>query len=597
MPFIPHKGMKRASPGGNNTRAHTRHARQVQDRAAFVPTSPGPGTGTGDFLSNYGVNQEAQAERAFRHAFDTLNIDDTPILEREAGGTPLPTPKGTRDSPRRRSSDGQRVPPARYTRRMKTSTSHPRGASNHPGRRPVARTLVFGRATAGPSRTPTPTGTARETGPTSTPPRAPRATRAPAAAAAGHEQEVLDARTRRHTADALRQRYLDDIHTGPDYEKFKAKVAEFSIPGGQWGGGQRSCDPWLGQAHELLQDYRREGTWTRYLPSWRKATLLLTKWLSDDKHMFPQHPFWGFNVATLRLREARDYVTGVVAHTYYHSATMTGPSAMAYAINLACRINGIPVGSDHRVTVILEAAKRLRTKSIVKKAGFTFEEVKQINAKWGAHEQIGKRMISLAVCMGFLGLFRWADLAVINVGGIFFTEYGILVCVPIRKNQQVYPTWVAIADTKAPYGVVARLKRMLRDLGYNNIPEHGLIEGATEYLFRDVVPLDGHTHEHKRRDGFSPQSTGRRSMTKHAYSHYLSRFRAALVECCGFAKGTARDFGTHSVRSGGDTHLFNCGYGPEQRREVGDWATALVERDYLRLRCEQMFAMVRAAGL
>jgi hypothetical protein len=94
MPFIPHKGMKRASPGGNNTRAHTRHARQVQDRAAFVPTSPGPGTGTGDFLSNYGVNQEAQAERAFRHAFDTLNIDDTPILEREAGGIPLPTPKG-----------------------------------------------------------------------------------------------------------------------------------------------------------------------------------------------------------------------------------------------------------------------------------------------------------------------------------------------------------------------------------------------------------------------------------------------------------------------------------------------------------------------
>jgi hypothetical protein len=86
-------------------------------------------------------------------------------------------------------------------------------------------------------------------------------------------------------------------------------------------------------------------------------------------------------------------------------------------------------------------------------------------------------------------------------------------------------------------------------------------------------------------------------MTKTAYNHYLSRFRAALQDCCSMNKKEADMFGMHSMRSGGDTHLFNQGFSQEARMAVGGWATALVERGYLRLRTSEMYDLTREAGL
>jgi hypothetical protein len=411
-----------------------------------------------------------------------------------------------------------------------------------------------------------------------------------------HESAVLDDHDRANLSNSLRQLWLQQEHEGPSFEKLKSTVQEFMLPGGNWSKGTRSCDVFLDRAQELVSDYRREGTWTRYLPSWRKARLLLTKWLNDDRHYYPEHTFWGFNARTLRLPEARDYLTAVVAHTYMYSVTMTGPETMGYALNLMCHINDIPVVADFRVKVIKQAAKRLRTKAVTKKAGLSFEELKQINEKWGGHEQSGKRMVALAAALGFVALLRYSDLAVINIGGIFFTGEGVLICVPVRKNSQIYPTWVCVADTFHEHSVVNRLKQFLRELKFV-IPVHGCIN-TRKYLFRDVVSATGHSHAHKRVDIVDPSPlAGARSLNKLAYSHYLSRFQEALHDCCGMQKTTTRYFGTHSFRSGGDTHLFNMGMTMAQRMDIGRWATALVERGYLRLRCKQMFAMVRQAGL
>ena len=90
---------------------------------------------------------------------------------------------------------------------------------------------------------------------------------------------------------------------------------------------------------------------------------------------------------------------------------------------------------------------------------------------------------------------------------------------------------------------------------------------------------------------------GRRSLTKKDYNTYLGRFRAALHQCCGFSKAVCREFGLHSLRSGGDTHLYNIGLPASVRMEIGQWATPTVERGYLRTRIENTLQLIRAAGL
>ena len=201
-------------------------------------------------------------------------------------------------------------------------------------------------------------------------------------------------------------------------------------------------------------------------------------------------------------------------------------------------------------------------------------------------------MIALvAVSMGFLGLLRWADLAVINIGSIFWTKEGVLVCIPIRKNSQIFPTWVVIADTHAPDSCVARLRDMVRFLGHD-IPDFGTIN-TTQWLFRPIE-LNGRRGRASN-NAETMGGHGRRAMGRKHYSSYLKMFRAALCACCKMSPCDAALFGTHSVRSGGDTHLFNMGFNGPQRRDIGVWASELVERGYLRLHCRQMFAMIRAA--
>jgi hypothetical protein len=414
---------------------------------------------------------------------------------------------------------------------------------------------------------------------------------------ATHEQHVLETKERRDLSDRMRQLWMKQQHKGADFEKLQSQVAEFVLPGGSWSSGQgRVIDSILHDAEKLIADYRCAGTWRRYLPSWRFAQILLTKWLQEDKHLYvDQYPFWGLNARTLRLPEARDYLVAVVAHKFQTSETATGVATMSHALNLMLTINSIEVNHDFRTKVVKQVAKRLRTKAVKKMAGLSFEEAKQINAKWGKHKQRGKRMLSLAVCLGFVALLRFADLAVINIGGIFFTDEGVLICVPVRKNAQIYPTWIAVADTHKPDSVVQRLKDMITELGHT-VPLRGCIN-TCEYLFRDIVTADNYTHEHRRTDVLRPGDHGGRSLTKLAYDHYKSRFRAALEQCCGMTKTAARLFGMHSMRSGGDTHLFNMGFSSQARRDIGGWATDLVERGYLRMRCKQMFDLARQAGL
>ena len=78
---------------------------------------------------------------------------------------------------------------------------------------------------------------------------------------------------------------------------------------------------------------------------------------------------------------------------------------------------------------------------------------------------------------------------------------------------------------------------------------------------------------------------------------YLRGFRAAVRICCGFGPKAVMEIGTQSLRSGGDTWLHAQGMTAEERRDVGQWATPLVERGYLRRTLTERLAFMRPTGL
>ena len=75
-----------------------------------------------------------------------------------------------------------------------------------------------------------------------------------------------------------------------------------------------------------------------------------------------------------------------------------------------------------------------------------------------------------------------------------------------------------------------------------------------------------------------------------------SECRTAAREVCDFSPEAAEELGTQSLRAGGDTFLHACGLTAEQRRDVGQWATPLVERGYLRRTLREKLVFMRASG-
>jgi hypothetical protein len=56
-------------------------------------------------------------------------------------------------------------------------------------------------------------------------------------------------------------------------------------------------------------------------------------------------------------------------------------------------------------------------------------------------------------------------------------------------------------------------------------------------------------------------------------------------------------FATQSARAGGDTALHAAGASVELRRDIGQWATPLIERGYLRLRIRARLQFMQTFGL
>jgi hypothetical protein len=351
-------------------------------------------------------------------------------------------------------------------------------------------------------------------------------------------------------------------------------------------------------AHDAIGRSKAEGTWRRYLPLWRKARQYMTaKLLGNGK---------AFNCANLRADQR--YVLAAVTHKYRSDNTLTGTNMMCCAVKWAMKLNNIELDHEFHLNAIVQVARLERSGVVSKKKGITASHVRRVCDAWGnvdrlpyhafssAADKRGLRylMMAAAIGVGFMTLCRFSDLATMCVGGIFWCEEGVQICLTIRKNnQQGTPEWHPIADSGRPNSVVAVLRRYVRSLGYV-IPSLGCIDNRRSFLFRPVTYDSGHSHRSRQ----SPRLGDGRQMLRFApspdYNAFLGALRHALESCCGMSKQQAKAYGTQSLRSGGDTHLWRCGIPAEIRRELGRWATPSVEYGYLRLGVSERLALVQA---
>ena len=401
-----------------------------------------------------------------------------------------------------------------------------------------------------------------------------------------HEDAVLRQRDLRNQANWVRQQHVRRQRAAAEDPRMAKLVRSFRIPGGSWAdpSDPLACDEWLEEAWPLVTEWRAHTTWRRYAPAWRKAR----RWLKRQCKASGKE----FCVAT--FREYPRFLSAMAVWALRTSTAQTAVESVVLATRMALRLNGLEVADDVITRIARESARRSRGTMTRKKAGFTVDMVKAINAEWGAKSApLARRMVALAIVIGFLGLLRFSDLRVICISGILWMREGVVIVLPVRKNAQTQPSLVFVAETGEPTGAVARLRAMVTELAGRAPPREGVLQDS-RFLFRQIRRVNGYTHPHRMEQTVG---TGRVMLDDSGYSAYLHGFRRAARCCCGFGAEAAKELGTQSLRSGGDTYLHAMGVSAEERRDVGQWATPLVERGYLRRTLKEKLSFMRETGL
>jgi hypothetical protein len=360
-------------------------------------------------------------------------------------------------------------------------------------------------------------------------------------------------------------------------------VEEFFIDGGARTDPGTAWAPYLALATDLLGDWRADSTWRRYSARWRKVKQFLTHMLALE----------GLELCADALRAHKDLFPAVAAWAYQESTAVTAVETAVLALRMCLRINGIAFDDDVRTRAVREAARRNRTKATIKMAAFTSEEVRLILLRWDVPGgPLWQRLIAISIAVAFCILARWSDLRGIPLGSIYWCPEGAMLTLARRKNRQHGAVSLPLGDTGRADSLVSRLRRLVTDFGYV-VPAEGYIR-TSDWLFRAVGPRTGHKHPHMA--DWHVRTRGVHPMEPADYDNYKSAWRGAL-RAIGMPEAAVACFATQSARAGGDTALHAAGASAELRRDIGQWATPLIERGYLRLRIRARLQFMKTFGL
>ena len=230
--------------------------------------------------------------------------------------------------------------------------------------------------------------------------------------------------------------------------------------------------------------------------------------------------------------------------------------------------------TDHPlVRHVLPGAKRILAHKTTKKEPITAEILQKLCQKFVTEDSGLSVIRTMAICLlGYAGFFRCNELASLRESDILFYPEHIEVFVESSKTDQYREgAWVPIALTRSDTCPVSMLER------YFKLAQ---MQGdADKYLFRGLV---------KTKEGHRLQSTGNISYT---------RVRELILEVLKEIGLDPKEFGVHSLRSGGATAAANAGVPDRWFKRHGRWVSENAKDGYVKDRLEDRLSVSRNLGL
>ena len=220
----------------------------------------------------------------------------------------------------------------------------------------------------------------------------------------------------------------------------------------------------------------------------------------------------------------------------------------------------------------------------------------KIVAEWGESIVWWKRQVALMVLLALCTLARGAGINTCTRKGVSWvrndgTTYcgrekptkhcndkgckregcvrGFLLLLPFRKNRQLQPTWMPVAERSA-------VKMMSDHLAWLELHR---CKSDKLFIARKVG-------RHNRRMIFPPNLSRTSSMSNQSFRTLL---RQAIEECCGLSPAQSSSYGTHSFRLAAMELLRKRGASAELRQQMGDWMSPKVALRYLQLDATAQF--------
>ena len=244
------------------------------------------------------------------------------------------------------------------------------------------------------------------------------------------------------------------------------------------------------------------------------------------------------------------------------------------ALSWAHQLAVVEDPTDHPlVKQVLAGAKRMLAHKTCKKEPITPDILQKLYDMFVTRDADLSIIRTMAICLlGFAGFFRFSELATLKECDITIYESHIEVFVESSKTDQFREgAWVPIARTGSDICPVSMMERYFHLADINR--------DAKKFLFRGLT-----------------QTRGGYRLRPSDWISY-SRVRELLLDKLKAVGLDPKQFGLHSLRSGGASAAANAGVPDRWFKRHGRWLSENAKDGYIKDKLEDRLSVSRNLGL
>ena len=284
---------------------------------------------------------------------------------------------------------------------------------------------------------------------------------------------------------------------------------------------------------------------------------------------------WSASKPTLQAFPAKPFQVALYLSYLTRSAKTSAPVEEAVnSLSWAHQLAVVEDPTDHPlVKQVLAGAKRVLAHKTCKKEPITPEILQKLSDRFVTRDADLSVIRTMTICLlGFAGFFRFSELSSLKESDVTFYATHMEVFVESSKTDQFRErAWVPIARTGSDICPVTMMERYFKLADIRRDPE--------KFLFR----------------GLSRVSNGYRLRPSGGISY--SRVRELLLEKLKAVGLDPKQFGLHSLRSGGASAAANAGVPDRWFKRHGRWQSENAKDGYIKDTLENRLRVSKNLGL